>query len=463
MMLSKNSLLAGVSVILFGGAALHLQAQPNPTWLGRPFVKVIKQGDPIPGTTSGVFTELTAFTLRDGVLHIVAGQGSNQKGLFRWQNGGLTNLVYTNTVAPTGDKFNTVHFTTDESGGAVNFVGEVFFGNPGFVYGLFRLTNGNISTVFDTANSYGGIGFFGFGYPVRASNAVVWSSQFITNGIVQNGIFKWDGVTLQTVVNGSTELPGSLGLYAGSPGSYQLAFDGQNIGFIGTDGNTASRTNGIYRADVNGALTKLIDGNDIYPGTPIRTYHQRNVRFTTANVDVSGTNSFYDRSSLISAAGGTAFYSTDGFRYTGGTFNSATATFGTDGLSEWVLQPFEQDYVTPTLLDGQAWDRIDLVDGQGDDVAYKVHFADGTFGLYATIGPAVTPVNLTLVSPVVTNGLFQFQFPTTVGPSYRVDFKSALTNADWTPRTIIAGGGTNVVFSEPTTNANGFFRVTVLP
>ena len=102
-------------------------ARTNPTWLGRPFVKIIKQGDPIPGTMDGVFNELTAFKLRDGVLHIVAGQGSSQKGLFR------------------------------------------------------------------------------------------------------------------------------------------------SAGFIGTDGTTASRANGIYLADANGALTKLIDGADTYPGVPVRT------------------------------------------------------------------------------------------------------------------------------------------------------------------------------------------------
>lgn len=459
----KNSLLASICVVVIGGATTNLLAQPNPTWLGRPFAKIIKQGDPIPGASGGVFNELTAFTLRDGVLHIVAGQGSNQKGLFRWQNGGLTNLVYTNTVAPTGDRFSTVHFTTDAAGGTVNFVGEVFFGNPGFIYGLFQLTNGNLSTVFDTASTYGGITFMGFGYPVRASNSVVWGSQFITNGIPQNGIFRWDGVTLNTVVAGNTELPGSLGLYAGSPGSYQIGFDGATIGFVGTDGNTPSRTNGIYRVNANGTLVKLIDGNDIHPGTPVRTYHQRNFRFSNANVDVSGTHTFYDKTGLISAAGGTAFYSTDGFRHTDGTFNSATSTFGTDGINEWVLQPVEPDFVTPTLLDGQTWDRIDLVDGHGDDVAYKIHFTDGTFGLYAAIGPVVSTPNLTLEAAIVTNGLFQFTFATSNGKNYRIDFKANLTDPAWLPRTTIPGNGGPVDFSEPATNTSGFYRIEVLP
>jgi hypothetical protein len=104
--------LAALAAVVLANPAL---AQTNPTWKGRPFVKVLAQLDPIPGASGAVFTTIERFTLRDGKLHIVAGESSNRKGLFRWHNGTLTKLVYTDTVAPTGGKFDTVYFTTDET------------------------------------------------------------------------------------------------------------------------------------------------------------------------------------------------------------------------------------------------------------------------------------------------------------------------------------------------------------
>lgn len=443
---------------LFWAQALPGIAQSNPSWLGRPFVKVLQQGDPIPGTTDGVFNQLTAFTLHNGTLHIVAGQGQNQKGLFRWRDGALTSLVYTNTLAPSGARFDTVHFTTDEDGGILNFVGEVFYGRPSSIYALFQLNNGNIATVFETAHEYAGNSFLGFGYPVRAGNAVVWDSQFMAGGIMQQGIFHWDGVTLRTLVNGDTDLPGSLGLYTGTPVPYHIGFDGGSIGFVATDGNTPTRTNGVYRADLAGVITKLIDGNDKHPSN--RTYRQRNATF--ANVDVAGTNSFFSVNLLVSAASENSFYSSDGFRHTGGTFNPATAVFGTDGLSEQILTPVD-DQGTPVLLDGRAWNQIEQVDGQGDDVAFAIRMADGTLALYAAIGPATNPTVVTLISPRLTNGTFQFEFNGEAGKLYRIDFKSSLSDADWVQRAIVPGSNGTMHFSEPSANSTGFYQVTVIP
>ena len=86
--------LAGLFTVVLADTAL---AQANPTWKGRPFVKVLAKGDPIPGTAGELFNVIERFTLRDGKIHIVAGDSANKKGLFRWQNGTLTKLVYTDT------------------------------------------------------------------------------------------------------------------------------------------------------------------------------------------------------------------------------------------------------------------------------------------------------------------------------------------------------------------------------
>ena len=421
-------------------------AQTNPTWLGRPFVKVVRTGDPIPGASGGIFNELTWFTLRDGTIHLVGGESSTRKGVFRWHANTLTSLVYTNTLAPTGARFDTVHVVTDETGGALNFGGEVYFGNPGAIYGLFELRNGAITTVFDNANPNHGLTYLGFGYPVRVGNEVVGGGLFITNGVQKQGVFRWNGTILKTLVDSDTDLPGSLGNYGGSP-EYSFRFDGQSVVFIAIAGFTANAPRGVYRSDINGILTKVVDVNDVIPGDALgRTYAQRNRKFVT--VDVDGTNTFFNTSGMVAAAGGNQnqFYN--------------LGTRVTSGVSENVLGAFINGQ--PPQLDGREISTLSIVDGHGDDVAFMVHFTDGSRGIYAAIGP-VTPSAPILILPARTNGLFHFQFSTQVGRNYRVDFKAALADADWLPRSTLPGTGSDVVFSEPATNDAGFYRVTLLP
>lgn len=431
----------------------------NPVWQGRSFVKIVQQGDPIPGTAGATFGEITHFTLRDGTLHIVAGENSNRKGLFRWRGGQLSKLVYTDTLAPTGSTFDTVHFTTDETEGALNFAGEVFFGRPGATYGLFQWKDGVITKVFDTSNPVGGKSLLGFGYPVRVGHQVVGSTQFFEDGVMKTGILRWDGTTLHTVVQTGDDLPGSLGGFTGQPGQYQVAFDGQNVGFVASDDPRGKGAAGVYRAGPDGVITKLIDGNDKHPSN--LTYSQSGNIFV--NVDLDGVNSFVGVNNLVAAAGGNSFYTSDGVRYTGGTFSPATGTFGSDGTTEFVLVSVEADGLTPVLLDGQAWRNIELVDGQGDDVAFTVRLGNGKLALYAAIGGTVTPpVAPILGTPGVVGGKFRFRFPSQAGKTYRIEFKAALGEANWTSRAELAGTGADLEFSENVATA-GYYRVVSLP
>jgi hypothetical protein len=431
----------------------------NPVWQGRPFVKVVEQGDPIPGSPGATFGEITRFTLRDGTLHVVAGESFSRRGLFRWRGGQFSKLVYRDTKAPTGSTFDTVYFTTDETGGALNFVAEVQFGRPGAIYGLFQWKDGVITTVFDTANPVGGKSLLGFGYPVRVGTQVVGSSQFSENGVMRNGILRWDGTTLHTVIQSDDDLPGSLGGFTGQPGQYQIAFDGQNVAFVASDDPRGQGATGVYRAAPDGVITKVIDGNDKHPSN--RTYSQRRAVFN--NVDLDGGNAFYGINVLVSAAGDNSFYTSDGVRYTGGTFSPATGIFGTDGKMELVLVSVEPDGITPVLLDGEAWNNIELVDGQGDDVAFTVRLANGKLALYAAIGATVTPpVAPVLGTPGVVGGKFRFRFPSLAGKSYRVEFKAALGEANWTSRGEMAGTGADLEFSEAVATA-GYYRVVSLP
>lgn len=433
-------------------------AQANPSWLGRPLVKVIMEGDPIPGVAGATFSEISSFTLRDGMLHIVAGEGANKKGLFRWHEGMLSKLVYTDTMAPTGSPFDTVHFTTDETEGALNFVGEVFFGRPGFVYGLFEWRDGVIRGVFDSATPVGGKTLNGFGYPVRVGHEVVGSSQFLEDGVLKNGILRWDGTTLRTVIQSGDDLPGSLGAFTGQPGRFQIAFDGQTVAFIASDNDRGQGPTGVYRAGPDGVVMKVIDGNDKHPSN--KTYFQRGAWFP--NVDVVGDATYFSTTQWVSAAGPDSFY-LPGARQTGGTFNVSTGIFGTDVRPEIFLPSRADDGVTPITLDGVEWTAIELVDGQGDDVAFTVRLANNRLALYAAIGSTIMPPKAPVLSAtVVSGGRVMLRFPSIAGTLYRIESQAALDRADWTSQGDLLGTGSELEFVETVGDA-GFYRVSLLP
>lgn len=446
------------SLALFGAVTTH---GANPTWKGRPFVKVLAQLDPIPGTTGGQFTTIERFTLRDGKLHIVAGESANKKGLFRWQDGVLTKLVYTDTPAGTGNNFDTVHFTTDETEGALNFVGEVRFGRPGFVYGLFEWRDGTITRVLDTATEFGGKTALGFGYPVRRGHDVVFGSQFFEGGAMKNGIFRWDGTAAHTVVQTGDDLPGSLGGFTGQPDRYQIAFDGQSVGFVASADPQGKGPFGVYRAAADGAIAKLVDGTDPSPWGGL--YADSGLEFV--NVDLDGTNSFVGVGDLAAAAGtGNSFYFGTQ-RITGGTLNSTVAPWGSDGVQEEVLPFYEPGSVPPVRakLDGKVWTRIHQVDGHGDDVAFHVTFDDFTQAIYAAIGATVQPPAApVLAAPTLAGGTVTLRFASLAGKTYRVEFRSTLGDPGWTTRVELAGTGAELTFSEPSAST-GFYRVTLLP
>ncbi len=453
---------ATLLALFLGTAVPPAQAQDNPSFRGRTFQKVLAKGDPIPGAPGEIFTTIERLTVRDGKVHVVAGGSSTHRGLFRWEKGALTKLVYTDTVAPTGSTFDTVHFTTDETEGALNFVGEVSYGRPGAIYGLFEWRNGVITTVFDGTRTVQGKTLLGLGYPVRVGHEVVGATQFLENGALKNGVFRWDGTTLRTVIQSGDDLPGSLGGFTGHPGRYQIAFDGVNVGFVASADPQGKGPYGMYRAGPDGTITKLIDGNDKHPvQNGAKTYFQRGAPFV--NLDLEGTNTFLGVYEEVAAAhAGNLFY-TGPVRFADGTFDVATATFGTDGVYEEVLPYLLPDGVTIAKLDGKEWTNVFQVDGHGDDVALWVRLADGSQAIYAAVGATVEPPAApVLAMPAVGGGKVTLRFGSVAGQSYRVEFKATLNAADWTPRATLAGTGGELEYSEDLAAA-GLFRVVLLP
>ena len=452
-----------ISLVLAGAAALESAAlaQTTAVWKGRPYVRVLAKGDPIPGAGGAKFGAIERFTLGDGKLHIVAGETSTKKGLFRWEKGTLTKLVYTDTVAPTGGTFDNVYFTTDETEGALNFGGEVAYGRPGAISGFFEWRNGVITTVFDGTRSVDGKVLNGLGYPVRVGHKVAGGTQFMDNGVLKNGIFVWDGTSLKTIVQSGDDLPGSLGGFTGTPGQYQIAFDGTDVAFVASADLQGKGPFGMYRTQ-GGSLIKIVDGNDKHPAqNGSKTYFQRNAAFI--NIDIDGPNTFVGMYWSVDAVGGgvNSFYGS-GVRFSDGTLDPATGTFGDNGTID-PLTDTSPSGGTPTF-DGQVVTNINLEDGDGDDVALLLRLADGTQAIYAAVGGGgvVQPTEVKLGAiTAVSGGPIRFALPTQTGVTYVLESKASLADTTWTVVQNITGDGSEKKLEAAIAGINGFFRVRI--
>jgi hypothetical protein len=91
---------------------------------------------------------------------------------------------------------------------------------------------------------------------------------------------------------------------------------------------------------------------------------------------------------------------------------------------------------------------------------YTVRVNDGTTSITsappATLAVAVSP---RLSSPVLVSAGLTYNYGTEIGPSYVVDFKSALTNAAWTPVRTNVGTGGLINVTNATSGSQGYFRI----
>jgi len=90
---------------------------------------------------------------------------------------------------------------------------------------------------------------------------------------------------------------------------------------------------------------------------------------------------------------------------------------------------------------------------------YTVRVNDGTTSITSapvTITIATSP---TVAAPKLSGANFVFSYPSEVGPDYVVDFKSALTNAAWTPLRTNAGTGNIINFTNAVSGDQGYFRI----
>jgi hypothetical protein len=91
---------------------------------------------------------------------------------------------------------------------------------------------------------------------------------------------------------------------------------------------------------------------------------------------------------------------------------------------------------------------------------YTVRVNDGVTSVTSAPPAFLTmAVSPSIGEPVLVGAGLAFNFGTEFGPSYVVDFKSALTNAAWTPIRTNAGTGSPIIVTNQLTGSQGFFRI----
>ena len=231
---------AQFGIYLFNGTSLSKVADPN---------------TPIPGG-SGNFTNFTEDPVISGGNVAFFGEGSSGQGIYLFNGTTLSKVADQNTPIPDGSGNFTFFPTTSQisvSGSSVVFLGNGDSGQQG-IY----LSNGSTLTKVVDLNTPipGGSGnFHGLGSPVIKDGYV----DFIGSGDSGQGIYLLDGGTLRKVVDPNTAIPGDSGNFIG----FVLPeFAGNKIAFIGVE---ASGRQGIYFFDGT-TLDKVADFTTPIPG-----------------------------------------------------------------------------------------------------------------------------------------------------------------------------------------------------
>lgn len=393
-------------------AAVTVRAKgPEALWLNRPFVKIADDRQmPVPngGTNvfrnwaNGAFTPLLTF--RDGQVHFVAGTSAGVRSLFRWTNGVLSTLVFTNTPNPLGGFFGDIFYPTEAGNGVVNFSG-----NSAVNGGMFAWSAAGISNVINAntlapgqAYPFGGSGSYGR----RHSGVAISSTLFSSPGsfsIVGTGLYFHDGTNLTRLCDNTTDLPGALTGYSGRPTANSVNFDGTNVVFATITGGGPG---GFFKSTPGGAITKLADHTDPLPEDSLSTFGG------FGDLDVDGGLIFGVANSVVYAFDGAGGVTNIGYGInlsaagprTVYYHNGSTLYRWNDGVESNVLSYGD-------VVDGKYVNYISGMDAHGDDVCVLLYFSDKSYGIYIVSGTA--SANPAIVSEpldfnVIENGSASF-------------------------------------------------------
>ena len=375
------------------------------TWLGRPFLKVTDDRQmPVPDSGGNVFTNwgnaayTPLLTFRDGKVHFVAGSSAGVRSLFRWTNGVLSTLVFTNTPNPLGGFFADIFYPTDEGAGVVNFSANSVTNG-----GMFAYAAGGISNVINAntpapgqAYPFGGPGSYGRRNAGVAISATLFSSPG-SFSIVGTGMYFNEDTNITRLCDNTTDLPGVLTGYGGRPTANSVNFDGTNVVFSTiAGGGPGGVLGGFFKSTPGGTITKLSDRSDPLPENPSNTF----TNFGDLDVDgglifgvANGTIYAFDGAGSVTNIGFGTALSAAGARMVY-YHNGATLFRWSDGVRTTVLP-------AGAVVDGKATLSILGMDAQGDDVCVLLRFADNSYGIYIVLGTASD-------SPIITSEPMDF-------------------------------------------------------
>lgn len=377
----------GLSVTTQVASVTVRRSGSETTWLSRPFVKIADDRMLVPGFTNHHFTNWLAgqntplITFRDGKVHFVAGTTAGYRSLFRWSNGVLSTLIFTNSARKEGGFFTDLFYPTDEGNGVVNFTDN---GTGGL--GMTAYSSAGISNVINAStlvpgrtNAMGLPGSYGRrNYGVAFGSSILKAPGSFT--IVGAGIFFHDGTNLLRICDETTPLPGGLTGYGFRATANSVNFDGNNLVFS-TAGSGTGNLGGFYKATPAGVITKLADSSTLRPGSSLT--------FTNfSDIDIDGGLVFavangviykFEADNSVTNLGNGTYVSAAGPR---------VAYFGnTSSLSQWNDGSVQTVLTSGRLVDGRIVSQILAADGQGDDVAVLLKFTDNSEGIFLVSGP----------------------------------------------------------------------------
>jgi hypothetical protein len=90
---------------------------------------------------------------------------------------------------------------------------------------------------------------------------------------------------------------------------------------------------------------------------------------------------------------------------------------------------------------------------------YTVSVSDGTTAVTSSPATLSFASSTSITGPSFVANNFSLTYASQFGPSYVVDYKSALTNAAWTPIRTNAGTGNPITVTVSATSPQGYYRI----
>ncbi|NBV23998.1 MAG: hypothetical protein EBS05_19030 [Proteobacteria bacterium] len=427
------------------------------------FTKIADGSTAIPNGTGSFIANNFGSPAAYGSTIAFAGKGSSgQSGIYVWDGTTLSRAADLTVAVPNGTGNFTNFSFYDYS---VNSSGAVLFRAQGASGpGVYKMSGGTLSRVVDTSFAVpGGTGNFTNVYSLIDSGGL--SAFGGQDRALKYGVYTYDGVTITTIANTNTVLPGT---------SAKLNFTDYVIN------NNASLAFSAYRSDnasaiysyAAGALHLIADTNTTVPGTAFKFLSLQSppningnmVTFVGyynsysaagiygANADGTGLTRLVD--TTMTAPGGIGqfaqFY--NGFTYLDGTlyFAARTSPGFPSGIYSVTGGTIAKVLAAGDVLDGKTVKSAsyDSPGFGGGTMALTVTFTDNSIALYTTAIGGSTVSSFS--SQSVTAGGFQLNLSLTAGQPYRLQGTTNLANTNaWVTLTNITTAPATLQYLDP--------------